>query len=641
MKRQLSCIQGKYKMTAIIIIAATSLFIAAALVFILTISKPKANIFPAPAKTMWKPSDIRMAGNLDHSVIPKPKAHKTMHGDINNTDNLWIAAAPMFELDWIAEEAMYAGDGPTLDRHGNAYFSPIHPKEDVSLISLDSKTGKRRWTIPGEGDKRNYGSGATLILNDPDNPSEEIIYHVTYAHALAITTAGEILWKTATGLTDPMHMWSMSYHPQTDSVIGLSDDGHVFAMDRKTGVSRKVLMELPGAPTAPSDERAPAFIMNMGDKETEKVFGKLADGRGFFSTLVDAIFGGGFKVANNFGIDPNTGRIYIAATAPDSEDGKEDGMSEYGALYAMNLVEANGTYSLIIENYYYFSGGSASTPTISPDSSRVMVADNDYNIIALDAELNELWRLNMGEQIASSIAVSADNRELYASGRKNIFKIMDRGTYGELVWTANLDAWSTEVEFNALNPTITANGIVVSIGAGYLQEQQLMLAVGMALLDRETGNVRYFAEGREESIAISVVGPKGEILTANSPVRRVMGRVLLPKLTPPLIGGISRYKPIRQDLLVRDASCAAMDRLVNMQPWHDGHPAAASDDFGQVAALIEQAQSALETAMTDKDLTIADGSQIGIALSSALESLSHKNIQYSIQHLDSICAFFE
>jgi len=72
-----------------------------------------------------------------------------------------------------------------------------------------------------------------------------------------------------------------------------------------------------------------------------------------------------------------------------------------------------------------------------------------------------------------------------------------------------------------------------------------------------------------------------------------------------------------------------------------GHPAAASDDFGQVAALIEQTQSALETAMTDEDLTIADGSQIIIALSSALESLSHKNIQDSIQHLDSICAFFE
>jgi outer membrane protein assembly factor BamB len=636
-----STFQRKFGVAGIVAVVVAFLFFLAYLVFMATISKPMAKKFLPPVKTSWKPSGIRMAGNLDHSVIPKPKTHKTMHGNINNTDNLWIAAAPMFELDWIAEENMYAGDGPTLDRHGNAYFSPIHPKEDVSLISLDGKTGKRRWIIPGEGDQLNYGSGATLILNSPDSSGEEIIYHVTYAHAMAITTAGEILWKTATGLTDPMHMWSMSYHPQTDSVIGLSDDGHVFAMDRKTGVSRKVLMELPGAPTAPSDERAPAFIMNMGDKETEKVFGKLADGRGFFSTLVDAIFGGGFKVANNFGIDPNTGKIYIAATAPDSEDGKEDGMSEYGALYALNLVETNGTYSLIIENHYYFAGGSASTPTISPDSGRVMVADNDYNIIALDAELNELWRLNMGEQIASSIAVSADNRELYASGRKNIFKIIDRGTYGELVWTANLDAWSTDVEFNALNPTVTANGVVVSIGAGYLQEQQLMLSVGMALLDRETGYVRYFAEGREESIAISVVGPKGEILTANSPVRRVMGRVFLPKLTPPLIGGISRYRPIRQDLLVRDASCAAKDRLVNMQPWYLDHPAAASDDFGQVAALIEQAQNALETAMTDVDFNKADGKTLGIALNSASQSLAHKNIIDSIQHLDSICAFFE
>ncbi|MCP4627646.1 MAG: hypothetical protein GY850_29635, partial [bacterium] len=357
----------------------------------------------------------------------------------------------------------------------------------------------------------------------------------------------------------------------------------------KTGASRNVLMELPGVPAGPSDERPPEIAMYLGDRETDKVFGKLADGRGFFTALVDAVMGGGHKVTNFFGIDPNTGKIYIAATAPDSEDGKEDGISEFGALYALDLVESNGTFSLTIENHKYFAGGTASTPTISPDSSRVMVSDNDGYVIALDAELNELWRLNVGEQIAASIAVSADNRELYAVGRKNIFKIIDHETSGKLAWTANFDAWSTKLEFNALNPTITANGVVVSIGAGYIPKQQLMLAVGMGLLDRETGNLRYFAEGREDSIAFSVVAPDGSIFTANSPVRRVMGRALLPKLTPPLIGGISKYKPIRLDLLVRDAGCAAKDRLVNMQPWYLDHPNAATDDFSQVAALIEQA----------------------------------------------------
>ncbi len=618
------------------------------LFIIVACSMPKVKDFPPPAKTSWTPSGIRMAGNLDHSVIPEPKTFKTMHGNINNTDNLWIAAAPMFELDWVAEESMYVGEGPTIDKQGNVYFSPLNPKEDVSLVSLDGKTGERRWAIPGEGNNHNYGCGAILILNNPEHETEELIYHATYFHAMAITTDGEILWKTQTGLTEAMlnwgmkmHTWGMNYHPQTDSVIGLSNGGHFFAMDRKTGISRNVLMELPGAPTAPSDERPPAFVMELGDKETNKVFGTLPDGTGFFTRLVDAVMGGGRKIANYFGVDPNTGIIYIAATAPDSEDGKEDGVSEFGALYALSLSESNGTFSLTITNHKYFAGGTASTPTISPDSSRVMVSDNDFNIIALDAELNELWRLNVGEQIAASIAISPDNKELYAVGRRNIFKIIDHNTYGELAWTANLDAWSTSLEFNALTPTITANGLVVSIGAGYIPEQQLMLAVGMGLLDRKTGDLRYFAEGREESISISVVGPDGGILTANSPVRRVIGRALLPKLTLPIIGGISRYKPVRLDLLVRDTSCAANDRLVNMQPWYLDNPAAAADDFCQVAALIEQARNSLEKAVADGDLNEADGNLLRNSLESASQSLAQKNIQDSRQHLESICAFFE
>ncbi len=634
-ERPANYIHRKFTMTAKIAIAAVLLSVIAAC------SRPTVNDFPPPAKTLWNPSGIRMAGNIDHSVIPEPKTNKTMHGNINNTDNFWIVAAPMFELDWVAEEAMYVGEGPTIDKQGTVYFCPSHPKEDVSIVSLDGSTGKRRWAIPGEGDGRNYGCGAPLILNNPENTAEEIIYHATYAHAMAINTDGEILWKTPTGLTEPSHSWAMNYHPQTDSVIGLTKNGYVFAMDRKTGSTRNVLMELPGAPTPPSDERPANWILNLGDKEANKVFGTRADGQGFFSGIVDAVFGGGAKVTNYFGIDPNTGKIYIAATAPDSEDGNEDGLSEYGALYVLDLVEAKGTFSLAIENHHYFAGGTASTPTISPDSSRVMVSDNDHNIIALDAELGELWHLNVGEQIAASIAISPDNREIYAVGRKNIFKIIDHDTYGELAWKANLDAWSSEVEFNALTPTITANGLLVSIGAGYFPKQQLMLAVGMGLLDRETGNLRYFAEGREDSISISVVGPDGGILTANSPVRRVIGRALLPMLTPPIIGGISRYKPIRLDLLVRDAGCAANDRLDNMQSWYLDNPAAATDDFSQVAALIEQAINSLVKAVIDGDLNKTDGNLLRGALESASRSLEQKNIQDTIHQLDSVCAFFE
>jgi len=96
-----------------------------------------------------------------------------MHGDTANSDNLWIAAAPMFELDWTVETNMYIPEGPTYDRQGNVYVSPLQPPENVSLISLDGITGERRWSIPGE--ERNFGSGAILILNNPDNTNTDLI----------------------------------------------------------------------------------------------------------------------------------------------------------------------------------------------------------------------------------------------------------------------------------------------------------------------------------------------------------------------------------------------------------------------------------------------------------------------------------
>ena len=51
-----------------------------------------------------------------------------------------------------------------------------------------------------------------------------------------------------------------------------------------------------------------------------------------------------------------------------------------------------------------------------------------------------------------------------------------------------------------------------------------MLHMGMGLLDRKTGKLRYFAEGREDSLAMSVVAADGSIYVAHSPLRRAVGK---------------------------------------------------------------------------------------------------------------------
>ena len=156
-----------------------------------------------------------------------------------------------------------------IDKKGNIYFSPYQPQEDVSLVSIDGKTGQRRWTIPAHGDTN--GSGAILILNDVKN-DEQIIYHSTYSDAYAINTNGEIIWQTKTHFnfagkgTNP-HTWGVNYLPVIDAVSVLSEDGKLMLFARKTG--KQLLTEpfdLPGSPASMDYIDKPAdFISDLAD----------------------------------------------------------------------------------------------------------------------------------------------------------------------------------------------------------------------------------------------------------------------------------------------------------------------------------------------------------------------------------------
>ncbi|MBW2552307.1 MAG: PQQ-like beta-propeller repeat protein, partial [Deltaproteobacteria bacterium] len=554
--------------------------------------------------------------------------------------NVWVATAPRMELDWVSDTNFYIPEGPTFDNAGNLYFSPLFPplpQFDVSLVSLNAETGELNWEIEGNGS--NAGGGAILVLNDPDSPGQQIIYHMTYTEAMALRPDGSEIWREDTGLTLPpvvpgerstTHSFGFNYHPQTDSVIGLTMNGELLAFNRLTGAQVAPMGQIPGSPAVSDVPPIPQNIVDASNALTDAVFGTTPSGLSFFSVIIDVIFGGGSLVTNFFAIDPNTGLIVVAATADDEADGTMDGLSELGAIYSLELADdGDGGLEFRILNSAEFMGGTGSTPSISEDGSRVYVSDNLGNLIALDSELNELWRHNVGEAIAASIAVSPDNAELYAVTRSDVFKLTDLGSSARLDWTATLDAFSgdpdVEIEFNALTPTITANGIAVSIGGGVsVLGTPVMLKVGVGLLDRVTGELRSFTEGREESIAVTTIGPDGGIYTASSPVRRVSGKAL--NLDNPevadIIGGISRYKPIRNDLLAQDASCAAGVRARNAATIADASPASANQDIRQIQVLIDQSRAAIARAASDGDLDVDSADSLNSDLDAAEANLS-------------------
>lgn len=614
-------------------------------------------VFGPPDKTQWKPVGARAAGQHSYDVIPEPDTFSAIHVNVVNSDSVWGVAAPMFELDWVAEPEYFVGNGPLFDNQGNLYFSPqFYHGERVVLVSLDAQTGERRWAIPADDDIQ--ASSAAFILNDPDNPGSQIIYIVGYNRAMALRPDGSIVWSKATGLSPDTSesgkkpkskFHSFNYHPATDSLVSITKAGALFAFSRKTGELIAPIGQIPGAPAISGNgTKIPQFVLNRVDPLMDKAFGKTDAGLSLFSSAVNYIYGGGGVVTNFFSIDPDSSRIYMAATAADAEDGTEDGRSELGAIYVLDLVDnGNGELEFQVLNSKTFQGGTGSTPALAADGHRLYVSDNAGHVIALDSELDEVWRVDVGEPLVGSITVSPDNNELYAVTASDVIQLIDNGDHGTRAWTAELTGFdgyaNVDVQSNALTATVTANGVVIMIGGGKtLFGKTLMLHMGMGLLDRQTGKLRYFAEGREDSLAMSIVAADGSIYVAHSPLRRAAGKAIYPELTPDITGGIARFKPIRLDLLTRDAICAAEARSTNASTLKQTTELAAiNTDIRQIKVLLKQAGAAMIKAVGDGDMTPENADTLEVLLKQSAANLTPTNLEQAVIKMAAACAMFD
>ena len=567
---------------------------------------PAPKVFAPPAPTSWLPVGCRGVSATD-AVLPPRTGWHNLHADSICSDEVSRALAPVMREDWTAEGATYNPTGPVFDSAWNLYFSPFIPYENVVLISLDPTDGSRRWSIAGTGAPP--GGSAPMILADPSNPGAEIVYLALYDRALAVRTDGTIVWDAPTGLTlgpNPLDhtVLGVNYLLSRDAIVALTTDGFIYAVDRLTGAPLlSAPYRLPGerSPAVPST--LPPAVIQLADAQFRQFVNLPA---GSLPQFTAALLGNNVEVANMFAIDPRSGRLWVAATAPDAEDGTVDGLSSLGALYGLDVVDGTAGDVIVEACHRSFAGGSASTPTLRADGTRIYLGDNFGKLLAIDDSCNDVWEVDLGSQIFGSVAVSADNREVYASTQLGISKVTDEGAVGALVWTANLDVFDLAPGQQNLNMNLVAigaNGLAFQAGAGViLNNVSIPSLVGVGALDRDTGAVRYFAGGGEETVAVMSTGPDGVLYIGNSPVRRLFGFVL--GLSPaPLRGGITKFVPQRFDLLMRDAACAGEARALNAWENQALCPDAAAADIVQIRELIEQIRAASGRAIADGNLT--------------------------------------
>ena len=599
------------------IIRATPLAVGlVALAATLHAQTPKT--FPTPARTAWTPVGCRTVGSND-AVFASRAAWRNLHADEVNTDEVSIAYAPLFMADWVAEPSTWNPTGPVFDDAGNLYFSPLRPLESVVLVSLDAVTGTRRWSIP-RTTAAPVGSGTPMVLDDPDHPGDQIIYLGLYDRALAVRTDGGVVWDVPTGLTSPTPTgtFGVNYHPGADAIVGLTQDGWIYALDRKTGASVLTApFQLPGekSPAGPPLVAPPVLLSCV-----QSQLSLFMDTAGLtVQQLVDILLGNGVEVANFFSIDPATGRLWVGATAPDAEDGTVDGVSALGALYALDLSRNGPAWDVAETCHRSFVGGSASTVALRRDGSRAYVGDNVGNLIAIDGTCTDVWTLAVGGQITGSVGVAADNGEVYASTATSIYQVIDHGPTADVAWTADLDVFDLPAGLQTFNQDLAgigANSIAFQAGAAIvLGAQRFTVTTGMGLLDRGTGQVRSFAAGLDETVAVMSTGPDGALYIGNSAIRHPfayclnqLGLIATPVAAP--IGGIRKYTPQRWDLLLRDAACAASDRSKNAIRQRRVCPLSVEADRVQIAELLRQASSAARSAFATGDLTALERAKV-------------------------------
>ena len=570
--------------------------------------------YPLPGLTEWRPVGEKRISSSDNPNARQVSFGRALHTDTHGSDEISTVIAPAFEMDWIAEPNMFIAEGPVFDGAGNIYFCPVYPTENALLVSIEPEQGKRRWVVEGFS----LGCGTPYVLIDPDT-GDDVIYLGTYDRAMALTTDGDVLWDVPTGLPplDPAvidgnkHSFGMNYLARYDALVAVMGDGSVYVLDRKTG--RPLLDKpyvMPGDKTGVTNFSLPTVVSLKANRDAAHMFGgkESLNGQDPISAVLHIAAGEKQKVTNFFSIDSNTGRLWIAATLPDEADGKVDGFADYAALYGLNLEKKGEHYQFEVHSVTQVPGGTASTPAVSADGQRIYIADAFDSVYAIDANTGkQIWSFNVGSKVTGSLTIAADNGEIYANVRTQIVKLFDRGDHAEKAWISNLDMFEAgpfQSNFKALGAEVGANGIAftgaVGLNAG---KKKFPLKIGAGILDRETGDVRYFVEGGEDSVSSMVTGPDGGLYIGNSPLRRVLARAVLGEAKSPMSvqGGITRFKPVHNHLIVRDALWAAAGRARNAATLNN--PAVVEQDIFQIIQLLDQAFGALPVAMHEGVIT--------------------------------------
>lgn len=306
------------------------------------------------------------------------------HADGGNTDYSPVAGSRNIKLAWQQKFSGTINLGPTNDRKGRVYVTASG--EGCHLYALDHETGKTIWCT----DKVNRFAVASSALLD----NEGRIFIADNEAMYAFDDTGKLLWET------PIVGFPLSAQfTQTGRLIFITHIGQVYVLDRTTG--HPVLKSIN---LTPSHEYNPNF-----------------DPRACMLGTQDC------PCANTLAFDQRSGRFYFTFWAPGTSQAD---------LRAMQYTEEPVPAIIPLWTNESLPGGSASSPDLSFDATRLYVNDNTGKLYAIDATTGEnIWNFEIGYNPGGSQSTSPEGMIMPAGGRNaSVMCIADCGTQAELIW---------------------------------------------------------------------------------------------------------------------------------------------------------------------------------------------------------------
>lgn len=306
------------------------------------------------------------------------------HSDGGNSDYAPVKGPRNVTLAWRRKMPGAINLGVTADNNGRIYVTTSG--KGCNLHCLDGKTGETLW-CSSEVNKFAVASSALL-------DSEGRLFIGDNQAMYAFDSSGRRLWKTA---IDGFPF--SAQFTQTGGVVFLTCIGKIYVLDRRTGDHI-----VPPTPLAPDLAYRPDMDPRSCMRGTEEC-----------------------PYANTLAFDSKTGRLYFTLWIPGTKQ---------ASVVAMQYADTPAPAIRPLWTNSSLPGGSATSPDISSDGSRIYVNDNAGYVHALDAATGRgLWRYRIGYNPGGSQSTSPEGMLMPAGGgAATLMGIADRGDRADLVW---------------------------------------------------------------------------------------------------------------------------------------------------------------------------------------------------------------